>query len=209
MDQIGILGGSFNPIHLGHINIAQIAMQELNLDRILFVPCKVSPFKTGAQPESFVEDLHRVRMIELSIEGFKQFELSEIELSRGGISYSYDTVAHFGSIYTQSHFFFIIGTDSLLTLSKWHKIETLLTLCDFVTVERPGFKEISLDIPGFSHEQSKDLIKNRIVGRLLDISSSDIRERIATGESVAGLVDPRVEEYIQQNNLYENGSSGF
>jgi nicotinate-nucleotide adenylyltransferase len=90
--RIGIFGGSFNPFHLGHLNIANVALKQIKLDKVLFIPCKVSPFKTGCCPDKFVDDFHRLKMTELGIEGYGKFELSRIEIDRGGISYSHDTV---------------------------------------------------------------------------------------------------------------------
>ena len=200
--RIGIFGGSFNPFHLGHLNIANVALKQIKLDKVLFIPCKVSPFKTGCRPDKFVDDLHRLKMTELSIEGYDKFELSRIEIDRGGISYSYDTVLQIKKKFPDSVLFFVIGADTLPSLSKWYKIHALLTMCEFVTVGRPGVKEILTEIPGFATEESKRLTEHRITGRLFDISSSEIRRKIAAGESIEGLVDPKVEDYIMLNKLY-------
>ncbi|MDD2598883.1 MAG: nicotinate-nucleotide adenylyltransferase [Kiritimatiellae bacterium] len=204
MKNIGILGGSFNPIHCGHLNIAETAACKFKLQRVLFIPCKISPFKTGAAAEKYVSDEHRLAMIQLSLEGHSNFELSEIELSRGGVSYSYETVLEIKNMFPEADLFFIIGSDSLLTLSKWHKIEALLNLCNFVTVERPGIDrqqlEQSLDFPP---EVSRRLLRRAIRGRLMDISSSEIREKVAEGTSLQGLVPKAVEEYIARQGLYQ------
>ena len=202
--RIGIFGGSFNPFHMGHLNIADVALKQFELDKVLFIPCKVSPFKTDCRPDLFVDDTHRLRMTELSIEEQDKFELSRIEIDRGGVSYSHDTVLHIRKEHPGSELFFIIGADTLLTLSKWYKIHALLTMCEFVTVGRPGVEEILKDVPGFDHEESRRLTEHRITGRLFDISSSEIREKIAAGESICGLVDPKVEDYIRKFNLYVN-----
>ena len=202
MKRIGIFGGSFNPIHMGHLNIAQIASDEFDLQKVIFIPCKVSPFKIGSEPEQNVSDEHRLKMLNLSLAGAKNFEISNIELSRGGVSYSYDTVVEIKKIYPESHLSFIIGTDSLLTLSQWYKIDALLTLCDFVTVERLGVNRIDEKSLGFSPELSKHLMHKAVSGRLMDVSSSEIRSRVAQGLSLQGFICPAVEEYINRHELY-------
>ncbi|MFO7938056.1 MAG: nicotinate-nucleotide adenylyltransferase [Kiritimatiellia bacterium] len=199
--RIGILGGSFNPIHLGHLNIACAARDRLRLSKVLFLPCKVSPFKTASSPESFINDSHRLKMIELSIEGYESFELSLMEIERGGISYSYDTVSRIRKKYPDSEIFFIIGADTRRTLSEWYRIHALLNMCEFVTVNRPGVEDMS-SVPGLSAEENRRLAEYRITGRLFDISSSEIRRKIAEGKSVKQLVSPDVEKYIQRHGLY-------
>ncbi len=199
---IGIFGGSFNPFHTGHLNIAQIALTQFKLNKVLFIPCKVSPFKTTCRPDMFVDDVHRLKMIELSIAGYEKFESCPIEINRGGISYSYDTVASIKKNFPDSKLFFIIGSDTLLTLSQWYKIHALLTMCEFVTVDRPRVEKILNKVPGFTAKDSGRLTEHRITGRLFDISSSEIRRKIAAGESIKGLVDSKVEDYIKKNNLY-------
>lgn len=202
--RIGIFGGSFNPFHLGHLNIANLALSQFQLDKVVLIPCKVSPFKTECSPEMYVDDIHRLNMTELCIEGDEKFELSRIEIDRGGVSYSHDTVLEIKKLFPQSEFFFIIGADTLLTLSKWYKIHALLTMCEFVTVGRPGVEEDLTDVPGFDAVENRRLREHRITGKLFDISSSDIRKKIAAGESISGLVDPKVEDYIRKFNLYVN-----
>ncbi|MDA3927251.1 MAG: nicotinate (nicotinamide) nucleotide adenylyltransferase [Kiritimatiellae bacterium] len=202
--RIGIFGGSFNPVHLGHLNIAETACREFNLQKVIFIPCKVSPFKTNNEPIQYISDQQRVDMLKLSIKGRSGFQISEIELNRGGISYSYDTIVEIKKSYPDSHLSFIIGTDSLLTLSKWYKIGALLNLCDFVTVERPRMDRIDEKSLGFSPELSKHLLLKAVRGRPMDISSSGIREKVARGLSLQGVVTPEVEKYISQHGLYRS-----
>jgi len=197
---IGIFGGSFNPVHCGHLCIAETAACEFELQRIIFIPCKVSPFKTSGE---YIEDVHRLEMIRLSIAGHCNFELSRMEIDRGGLSYSYETVREIKNLEPEANLFFIIGTDSLLSLAKWHKIDALLNLCDFVTVERPGLdKRIEEQNLGFSSELSQRLMLKSVSGRLMNISSSEIRQRVSEGRSIKGLVPAAVEEYILRNGLY-------
>jgi len=204
MNRIGIFGGSFNPVHLGHLSIAETASREFELQKVIFIPCKVSPFKTDDEPMQYVDDQQRVEMLKLSIEDYPKFEISQIELSRGGVSYSYDTVVKIKKSYPDSRLSFIIGTDSLLTLSKWYKIGALLNLCDFVTVERPGIdKRVDENSLGFSTELGKRLLLKAVRGQPMDVSSSDVRQRVAQGLSLQGLVPRAVEEYIVANGLYQ------
>ncbi len=203
-NRIGILGGSFNPVHLGHLSMAEVAAEKFRLDKVLFVPCKVSPFKIG--DDAVVSDADRLEMLKVSIAGNRRFEISEIELSRGGVSYSVDTVKALQDIYPSSKLFFIIGSDSLMNLSQWHKIQTLLTLCDFVIIKRPNVDErlfIEGDIP---HDCVERLQQNRVTGSLMEISSTDIRRKVAEGGSIARLVSPAVENYIETHRLYRHNS---
>ena len=170
--RIGILGGSFNPVHLGHVSIAETACARFDLDKVLFVPCKVSPFKVGSGPEGDVDDSDRVKMLELSVAGNRRFEISDLELRRGGVSYTYDTVCAVKAQYPDARIYFILGSDSLQGLDKWYKIESLLNMCIFVTVKRPGFKEMPCGEFGFTPEVTKRLRRHSVSGQLLDISSS-------------------------------------
>ncbi len=202
--RVGILGGSFNPIHRGHLSIARSAAERFHLERVIFVPCKVSPFKVGREPEKSVSDRDRVRMIALSIAEDRRFAISDEELSRGGVSYTYDTVLRIGREFPNAALFFIIGSDTVCTLSQWHKIESLLNLCTFVIVERGGAQPSPQSVPGFSDTVNARLSRFRFTGSLLDISSSEIRRRLAAGESIKEFVDSRVEQYIKENALYQS-----
>jgi nicotinate-nucleotide adenylyltransferase len=202
--RVGILGGSFNPIHLGHVSIARSAAQRFHLDRVIFVPCKVSPFKLGQEPEKSVSDRDRIQMIALSIGDEGAFSVSDAELRRGGVSYSYDTVMRIRGDFPGAALYFIVGSDTLPTLSQWHKIESLLNLCTFVTVERGGVAPPPQKVPGFSDALSSRLSEFRFAAELLDISSSDIRRKVAAGESIDGLVDSKVEAYIKKHRLYHS-----
>ena len=201
MRHIGILGGSFNPIHLGHLLNGRAAAEVCGLDSVLLVPSNVSPFKCGQPGQA--ERADRLEMVRLSIEGDPLFEPCALELERGGISYSIDTVNALREKHPADRFSFIIGMDSLRELSHWHRIGELLTLCDFITVERPG-----VDAPvaeaalAFPPEVRQRLLAGVITGRPCDISSSEIRRRIAKGMSIRYLVCPAVEAYIRSRGLY-------
>lgn len=201
MKHMGILGGTFNPIHLGHLLIGRAAAEAFDLDSVLLVPCNVSPFKYGVPGLATGAD--RLEMVRRSVEGDPLFEICALDLERGGVSYAIDTVKALRESNPQDRFSFIIGMDALRELSHWHRIDEMLTLCDFITVGRPG-----VDVPvtaaalAFPDEVRTRLLAQMIQGRLCDISSSEIRRRIAEGRSIRYLVCPAVEAYIRDRGLY-------
>ena len=201
MRHIGILGGTFNPIHVGHLFIGCAAAEAFNLDRVMLLPCSVSPFKVGAA--GLASGADRLEMVRLSVAGDPLFEPCALDLERGGISYAVDTVRALCGRYPQDRFSFIIGGDALRELSHWHKIDEMLTLCDVITVARPG-----VDVPvdgsalAFSDEVRERLLSRVVRGRQCDVSSTEIRRRIAEGRSIRYLVCPAVEAYIRNRGLY-------
>jgi len=150
---------------------------------------------------------HRLAMIEAAIAGDIRFEVSEVEVERGGISYAVDTVARLRKMYPAAELFFVIGADTLTELHLWKNIYTLLPLCHFVTFGRPGFdvmlitpRQLNLDPPW-----PQRLLRNVVSGRRVEISSSDIRHRVAEGMSIRYLVPDAVGMYIAEHTLYVNG----
>lgn len=198
--RIGILGGSFDPIHLGHLAIGESAAACFRLEKVLAMPCALSPFKVGGLKHA--DDADRAAMVKAAIEGNPLFEYCGIELARGGVSYAVDSVACLHNENPGSQLFFIIGMDSLYTLYKWREIERLLSLCEFVTVCRPGCPVPSPAELRLPETLARKILANVTRGEMLDISSTGIRKRIAQGESVEGLVPPAVLRYIRQHRLY-------
>lgn len=201
MSHFGIYGGSFNPIHLGHLLVAQSVCEACKLDRVLFMPCNVSPLKFGARDLAAGRD--RLEMVRLSVDGCESFEPSGLDLERGGVSYALDTVRALKSSRPEDRLSFIIGMDSLRELSHWHRIDEMLELCDVITVERPGV-DVPLgagDLP-FPERVRERLLANIVRGRHCEISSTEIRRRIAEGRSIRYLVHPAVENYILSRGLY-------
>jgi len=198
---IGILGGTFNPIHLGHLFLGRAAAEAFGLDTVLLLPCNVSPFKRGKSDQASGED--RLEMVRLSAEGDPLFEPCALDLEREGVSYAIDTVIALRARRPGDRFSFILGMDSLRELSHWHRIGEMLALCDVITVARPG---IDAAITGaelaFPAEIRARLLAGVIPGRLCDVSSSEIRRRIAEGKSIRYLVCPAVEAYIRSHALY-------
>ncbi|MBF0533225.1 MAG: nicotinate-nucleotide adenylyltransferase [Candidatus Omnitrophica bacterium] len=188
--QIGILGGTFNPIHIGHLAIAQTVLDKLGLDKIVFVPSFFPPHKSE---KNLVPAADRLRMVQLAVEGNSGFEVSDFEIQKGGKSYSVDTVTHFTQILPpKSKIFFIIGEDAVAGLPDWRRINDLAAMAIFVVVNRKGFEHAKSAIPARSIEMPA-----------LDISSSEIRKKIRAGESIQYLVPEKVAQYIQKNDLYQ------
>lgn len=190
--RIGILGGTFNPIHLGHLLIAQDAVDAARLDRVLFIPSATPPHKAL---HGNVSATHRLRMVNLAIAGDKRFAVDDLEIRRGGKSYSVDTLAALRKRHPRASFHFIIGADSLDELHLWKDARRLVRLCRFIAVTRPGYKGKPARLPGLRY-------------RLLhthpcDIASRDIRARAARGKSIRYLVPEAVVRYIQRHKLYQ------
>jgi nicotinate-nucleotide adenylyltransferase len=198
----GILGGTFDPPHLGHLAIADDVRERLELSRIVFVPAGSPPHKTD---RAVTAAAHRARMVELAIGGNDTFSVSRVELERPGPSYSADTVEQLAAEAIASgadpRFVLIVSGEALAALPTWHDPERLLRACHVAVVDRPGFRTpprawVSEHFPG---------LEDRVVfvtGPLLCHSSSDIRARVAAGRSIRYLVPPRVAEYIEEHRLY-------
>jgi nicotinate-nucleotide adenylyltransferase len=187
MKKIGILGGTFDPPHQGHLLIANEVLSELSLDEIWFMPNQEPPHKKKSES---VKNEERLHMLEMAIGGNPLFKIETIELERKGPSFTVDTIKILNHQYPNHHFFFIIGADMIEYLPKWHQIDELIKLVQFVGVERPKYSIktdypiIYVDVPAF------------------DVSSSMIRERIKHGKTVRYLLPDSVIEYIGEKQLY-------
>ena len=203
MKRIAIFGGSFNPIHHGHLLLAQAVFEAFGFDKILLVPCQVSPFKQGQEPAVVAEASHRLAMVRLCVENDERFDVCDIEAKRQGVSYTIDTVRELMAQLPDTRFSLVMGMDSLLDLYRWRQADELVSLCDIVTVQRPGCDETpSPSALHFPLEVAEKILKNSIRGRLCDISSTEIRQRIAEGRSIRYLVPLAVETYILKNKLW-------
>lgn len=197
--RIGILGGTFNPIHLGHLITAEDALQQLRLERVIFVPSAVPPHK---MVDKLAGGGDRLRMIKLAIRGHDRFEVDDIEIKRGGKSYSVDTLMEWHRRDPRADLYFIIGADSLRELHLWREAQRLVRLCTFVTVPRPGFKTKPVVDPRLDAATRRRLRQHVLRGHACDIASRDIRARVASGRSIRYLVPDAVREYIQRRGLY-------
>ena len=198
--RLGILGGSFNPVHLGHLIMAQDALELFELSNVMFIPCAHPPHKPRAD---LAPDAHRLAMLESAIEGDLSFEVSDLELRRGGVSYTVDTLRDLAAHHPGTELCFIIGTDSLAELHLWREVETLLTLCRVLTIARPGTDPAAWGacLPAPWRER---LTADVRVGHSLAVSSTDIRRRVAEGQSIRYLVPAGVEMYITEHSLYRS-----
>ncbi len=199
-ERIGVFGGSFDPVHIGHLIIAQDAVEQLELDRLIFVPTAVSPHKQHCAP---TEGHHRLGMLELATQDKLAFEVSDMELSRGGVSYTIDTIQHLQADHLGAEIFFIIGLDSLKELHLWHRNDELLECCMVVPFGRGGEDP---DLVAEQCELSK-VWKTKLLDRVIrihevEVSASEIRMRVAEGLSIQTLVPPEVEMYIAEHHLY-------
>jgi len=196
---IGVMGGTFDPIHLGHLLIAEEARNRMNLAEILFVPAGLPWLKTD---RTILAAEHRVEMVRLAIADKPYFRLSTVEVERAGSSYTVDTMADLqGQIGAEDELFLILGWDSLAELPEWQEPSRLITMCRLLVVPRPGYsrpklKSLEAGIPGIS-QRVMLLDKPEI-----DISASNIRDRLAKGLSVHHLVPKPVNEYIKEHRLY-------
>jgi len=184
-ERIGLYGGTFDPIHHGHLILARDVQEELNLDRVIFIPAAQSPHKTDrmASPANI-----RLAMIQAAIAGESAFEVNDLELQRKGISFAIDTVREILLKYTDSQLFFLIGQDNLSSLHTWKEIDTLKKLVSFVVLARGRVQTADSGV---------------IPSRMVDISSSEIRRRTFNHQSIQYLVPDKVRAIIEQQNLYK------
>lgn len=187
LNHIGIIGGTFNPPHIGHLFIASEVMTKLNLSEVWFMPNNIPPHK---EHKEYVSNQERVEMLTLAISDQRKFKLQLIELERDGPSYTYDTMKMLQNKYTDKTFYFIIGGDMVEYLPHWQNIDDLVRMVTFVGVKRPGYSFptqypiLEVDVPQ------------------LDISSSMIRERLKEKGNTMYLLPEKVRNYIEEKHLY-------
>ncbi len=193
--RIGVMGGTFDPIHLGHLMIAEAVWNEYKLDKILFIPSANPPHKDNVLTSA----KHRFNMALLATCSNPHFEVSSIEMERTGPSYTVDTIKELRRLYGEStELYFIIGADSIKELPTWHNIDELLTLCHFVATRRPGYAPDLTVI----EQLYKDADIHILETPELEISSTDIRRRIKKGYSIQYITTEQVEQYIRKEGLY-------
>jgi nicotinate-nucleotide adenylyltransferase len=188
--KIGILGGSFNPPHVGHLILAENIRERMSLDKVIFVPANIPPLKKN---EDLLDAETRLHMVNLSIKDNPYFESSRTEIERGGISFTFDTLKTFKEVFGKGHqLFFIAGSDVLKDIHLWKKIEEILKLAKFIVVTRKDCK-----VPSFLPKEIEIIHMEAI-----EISSSQIREKISRGESIRYLVPEAVRKFILKRKLY-------
>lgn len=191
--RVGILGGTFDPIHIGHLLAAEQVREQCQLDEVWFVPTYVPPHKAGVQ---VTDAEQRLQMVERAIVDHPHFRVSRIELARKGHSYTVDTMQSLREHYPGDTFYFIIGSDMVADLPNWHQSERLVASTQFIGLARPGYAK----------PQLMDYIARRVryvTMPLLEISATDIRERVRSGQSIRYFVPEPVRIYIEEHRLYE------
>ncbi|MCI9169188.1 MAG: nicotinate (nicotinamide) nucleotide adenylyltransferase [Dorea sp.] len=200
---IGIMGGTFDPVHNGHLAIAEAAYEQFGLDRVWFLPNGNPPHKALADIGSSIED--RLKMVQLAIAGRTGFKLEPYEARRKSVSCSYETMEHFSKIYPEHDFYFIIGADSLFTVDKWVHPERLFPTCTILAAFRDEMDTREKMDRQMHYLKEKYHAKSALLlSPIVQISSSEIRERIRDGKSINGFVPDNVEEYIKKECLYES-----
>ncbi|MBI1247321.1 nicotinate-nucleotide adenylyltransferase [bacterium] len=204
--RLGIYGGSFSPIHNGHLLLAESCREQCQLDEVWFMPAAANPLK---QVGELASDAHRTAMIELAIAGNQTFKVSPIELERGGLSYTIDTLRDVRQIAPQAELFLLIGGDSFASLFHWHKIDEICQLATICTVGRPGFdlNEWGQLPEVLSDDQMATIKQNFVEMPLIGISSTEIRQRTAQGRSIRYMVPRSVEKYIETQHVFRNQPS--
>lgn len=200
--KLGLIGGTFNPIHLGHLIISEYIRETFPLDKVIFIPSGDPPHKST---KDTISSEHRKAMVDIATKSNPYFTVSDIEINRIGKSYTIDTIRHFKSLYPIDQLYFIIGADCLFELTTWKDFNTLATSTTFLLCGRPGLEEMEIynKISELKEEYNANIIYINI--SLVDISSTSIRERVKSHKSIKYLVTDGVEDYIKKNNLYLSG----
>ncbi len=192
--KIGFLGGSFDPVHFGHLLAAQDAYEQFGLDRLVLVPAAQAPLKPFEVASNGTD---RLAMLQAAVEWDRRFEISDCELKRGGVSYTIDSVRHFRALYPKDDLYWVIGGDQLPLLQQWKEIEELAKLVEFIFLERPGH-------PVKARPEVQGLRLHRCDGHLLAISSTELRERARHALSLDYFVPHKTIVYIRERGLYRD-----
>ena len=200
--RVGVFGGSFDPIHLGHLILAEQCRQQGKLDEVLFIPAAQNPQKENG---AIATDRQRVEMVDLAIGGHQGFMRSSIEIERGGESFTVDTLKQLAEEMPEAELFLIIGGDSLNSFSTWKDPEEILRLATPLVVARPGAGEVDFDqLASLTDAENLARIKElAIASPLIEISSTDMRRRVGAGESIRYLTPRPVEKYIETQRTYQ------
>jgi nicotinate-nucleotide adenylyltransferase len=193
--RLGILGGTFDPIHVGHLAVAKAAMECARLDRVMFIPSAEPPHRGAALARA--ED--RLAMAELAVVGEPRFEVSDAEVKRGGRSYTVDTLAELGRTHPSDELFLILGWDAARLFRTWHEPERVGKLASLVIVDRPGLNVTGSEMASLGLDPARVILCHHPTP---DVSGSALRQEIAEGQLVAGQLSPAVERYIADHHLY-------
>jgi nicotinate-nucleotide adenylyltransferase len=204
MPKIGIIGGTFNPVHNAHLGIAEHFIEQMQLDKCYFVPAALSPFKTEDESANLISSEHRIEMLKLAIKANPKLDVDTFEIEQGGVSWTINTVKYFREQFPDAELFLLIGGDHALVFTQWGKWQEILELVTLCIARRPGI---------ISKEREKEINKTLTINNkvpiwldtpLIDISASEIRERVRRNEPINTFVSKAVQEYIFYHNLYSN-----
>jgi len=195
--RLGILGGTFDPIHDGHVVVAKAAMECAHLERVIFVPSAEPPHRGAARAPA--ED--RLGMVKLAVDGEPGFEVSDFEVKRGGRSYTVDTLRELHRAFPNDDLFFILGWDAARLFRTWHEPERVGELASLVIVDRPGLTPTGSEMASLGLDPARVILCHYPTP---DVSGSALRREIGAGEPVAGRVPPAVERYIADHHLYRD-----
>jgi nicotinate-nucleotide adenylyltransferase len=211
-NRVGLFGGTFNPIHLGHLRGAEEIREAFGLQEVIFIPAALPPHK---MTEGIIQAHHRLEMVNRAIRKNSQFSASDVELKRPGKSYSIDTIRYFREKFEDS-LYFILGRDAFVEIETWKDFQNLFSLCNFIIMVRPGLMQAfplpgalapafryDQEAPGWVHGSGNVVFLKEI--NFLDISSTKVRELVEKGGSIKYLVPPEVEAYIEKHRLYRGG----
>ena len=211
---IGLYGGTFNPVHVGHLRVAEEICEQFDLDRIVFIPSFQPPHKSGCHTPA----AHRLAMVQAAVTANEWFVVSDVEIERAGPSYACETIGHFRQLYgSRAELFFIVGIDAFEEIATWHAYPDFFDACHFIIMSRPGCAISALPpelaaryapVAG-THEYrnagGRRLVFCRVTG--LDVSSTDIRRRVVAGVSIRYLVPDAVAQYISEHRVYTDGAT--
>ena len=198
MRHIGLMGGSFNPIHCGHLNMGRAALESGAVDRVLFLPSGNPPHKRAGLEDK----AHRLAMARLAVAGEKGMDVCTEEIDRQGVIYTVDTLTILREKMPDCRFHYLIGADTLCVLHTWRRAEDVIRLCAFLVVMRPGEDEEKV-MEAARRWRAMGADISFLPARMMDISSTEIRTRLENGCSLDGLVPRQVEAYIRENGLYQ------
>ena len=213
--RIGLFGGTFDPIHNGHVKAAESVQDIFSFDRILFIPSYIPPHKESGNVASAA---HRLKMVELALTSFERFSPSSIEIDARGTSYSIVTLSRIKKMFPETDIFFLLGVDAFLEIETWKDYKDVLEQCSFIVMSRPGYclddakgilaEKYNQRMVEFSEpirEDKKGFFDHKIYLlsiQTMDVSSSEVRERVGKNHSIVGMVPESVENYIKERRLY-------
>ena len=198
MSKIGLLGGSFNPVHKGHLYIAKSAINHYHLEKILFIPVGINPFKSDQQQ---IKKKHRMNMLNLALQNYDEFQVLDYEINQSGKTYTIYTINYLKKVYPDDEFYFITGADLMFEIQNWKDSIKLFNELKFITTQRSGYLGLEQRLENLRNEYKADIRNMNIPG--INITSSEIREKILRDEDVSHLLPDSVEDYIMMHKLYK------